>query len=390
MSMGAVTGTWTKGYVAIADVVDFSEREGPEQLRIVEHLNESFSSGLRRLGADPEACAVNFTGDGFLLAVTHESRVSPEAFLDFTEGFLSSCDGFAPLDGQPPLRVRIGIHAGPFHFPVAAFGRNQVVGIAPNWCARVVSVAGPAQIVVSESFFSDLCQSLGRKAAVGKVFPDDAPMDIPVKHGRMLEARLWQGDRPGVEPSQRLQRLQEAHAYLESELRLIVDSVGAFFERGRRRIPPERSRPRITLWTCRGGVLEPTAYRYAFGFQAAQPGSTTRYSLKPPQGPLARCLATRAPASRIGLPSYRHDPDGYLEALGTENLTVDQVQKFSFKSQAFLAIPCGLGPESDPKLALCLDFADPLLGCEEKVDEVGKGLMARVPRVACLWALRTE
>lgn len=384
------TEWWTKGFVAIADVVGFSEREGPEQLRVVAHLDAMLCTGLERMSLSSGQYAVNFTGDGFLLAIPHESRVRPEAFLEFWEGIVLGCGAFVPGAGQPFLHVRVGIHAGSFHLNVRAFGHDdQIVGVAPNWCARVASVAGASQIIVSEPFFSDLAVTLGAKNASEQFVPEAEPMDIPVKHGRMLEARLRRGAPFSVDLSPRLLQLQEAHGYLQSELRRIVNTVGEFFEGlpRRRAIAVRLSRPRITLWALKDTVLEPTAYRFAS--EGGQSSSATRYVANPPQGPIARCLLTRKSTQVIGLPNYRHDPNGYVDRLAAENLSPAQIHRFGSKSQAFIGVPCGLGPESIPSVALCLDLADPLHGLEAEIAEVTKGIELRAPRIGALWALRT-
>jgi len=87
----------------------------------------------------PGARVVKELGDGLMLWVP-----TPAAAVGLALAFRQGMAG-ARLDGRVPLRVRVGVH----HGPVLARG-DDLVGQTVNIAARIVAIAGPDEILVSD------------------------------------------------------------------------------------------------------------------------------------------------------------------------------------------------------------------------------------------------
>lgn len=381
-------GLWVpQAYVLLVDVVGFSEREYPEQLRVLKHLDSVLTDTLSATGLDRHAKReLNFTGDGFLIAFLPGPRAQPETVLSAAEAFVSGVKTFEPNGAHLGLEVRAAIHSGGLRHGMGLFGLvKQFSGECPNRCSRISTVSGPSQIVVSEKFFEMLCQTVGDGDAAARF---SGPIDVPVKHGRLEPVRLRTGDAFGGRMAPRLRRLQTAHSYLEVELRdIILNNLATYLSDGKGPIDLPRVQPRITLWAvdATGRELRSTAYRYCLGAAAGGP-SRVRYSRQPPEGVVGHAAATSQTRHRLDLPDPIADRAAYVRELG---LAPAQVDKFSRLSRAFCSVPCAVGPGAEVSAVICLDFLDPLTGMETKVEDVLLGILeARAERIAALWELR--
>lgn len=132
------------GAVAFTDICGFTEftalRGDEDALRLLAVQERLVRSQLR-----PGARIVKELGDGLLLWFP-DAESALTTTLDLQDGFQAE-----EAASELPLWVRIGLHWG------SPRRRGEdLIGHDVNVAARVADVAGPAEVVVTESFLSQL------------------------------------------------------------------------------------------------------------------------------------------------------------------------------------------------------------------------------------------
>lgn len=128
-SLSRAEGTMTLMFTDIVDSTALAEHIGDDGwVALVKH----HESDLRRITARHGGTVVKMLGDGSMLAFT-SARAAVRAALDAQEA-----------TGSLDYSVRIGIHAGE-----VVRSEGDLLGITVNKAARVASIAGARQILVS-------------------------------------------------------------------------------------------------------------------------------------------------------------------------------------------------------------------------------------------------
>ena len=158
MNAGAPEVQTTTGTIVFTDIVGFTaftEEEGDRQALAVLAAQESTVAEL----LPPGARVVKELGDGLMLWF-------PDAASAITTGVmlqtrLDDADHF-------PLWVRIGVHAG-----TQTKRRDDLVGHDVNVAARIVDLAGPREVLVS-----DVTRSLAEPSLEGVTFAEIGPVFV--------------------------------------------------------------------------------------------------------------------------------------------------------------------------------------------------------------------
>jgi adenylate cyclase len=140
-------GMTSEGAIAFTDIVGFTEfcalRGDDEAVALL-----SLQERLVRDALPPGARIVKELGDGLLLWFPH-APASVTTCLDLQDAFERESQ-----DPQVPLWVRIGLHWG----RPAARG-DDLVGHDINVTARIVDMAGPGEVLVSEALHAQVAGS---------------------------------------------------------------------------------------------------------------------------------------------------------------------------------------------------------------------------------------
>lgn len=131
-----------RGTVVFTDLVGFTEYNDVRGDDAAVHvLDEVRRCADAVVSVNGDGRVVKEIGDGLLLWFA-SARNAGAAVVAFTAGIaeLRACDVF-------PLAVRVGVHHGP-----ARPRGDDLVGQTVNVAARIVDLAGPMEIVVSEAF----------------------------------------------------------------------------------------------------------------------------------------------------------------------------------------------------------------------------------------------
>ncbi len=383
------------GIVVIADIVDFSLMTADSQLLAVMHL-WSYVEGHALIAAHtteahPHDVIWNSTGDGILVAFACGTVVvSPDVVLRFVEGLVEHC-----REGTPSTEIRVGVHRGAFRRP-HALGRYQVVGNAPNECARIAAIGDAGHVVCSEAFVQHWAKE--SEGVWQRFVPHDPerPVEVFVKHDVAAQIRLYRVGGKAAKSPRRIARMDA----VEQRLRNRLQEVEAEVVSGIRWCWPEAPgsaelSPRVSVLGPRREAkkryLAPTSYRFHASGHALAKG-TSRYWLQGKgQGPPGRAFQSKEPQVLRGLPSYEANPDEYVAQLsGTWGLPRAMiVNGWQRHARSFVCIPVGLATNTVDAV-LCVDLLDPL---EPVSDEDLNALALKIQRahadvLAELWALR--
>lgn len=387
------------GYVMIVDIVDFSvtARYGRNQQQAMVEQLWSFLREHPTLSPQYEAL-VNCTGDGALIAFPNKSHTVPmiEVFT-LAESIIKHMK-----DGKPECDMRVGIHCGAFHrIPLPCFPESvmHVIGTGPNECARLVGMADPGDIIVSEFLYN---QWRSEDPAISSRFEPqgDDPWVVFVKHGVPQPIRVYVGSR--VERRQLKPRKLGFLDLVNSQLNEVVRVIYQEYLESLRKLQrpkglrEEQIGPRVTIFATakqdNRSTLRPTEFRYDGNDTNSGRIGRTVYSLKDQgEGVLGRCMVLNRPVSILGLRDYKRDPEQYIRRLEEISLPRDKVINLGHKARSFLAVPFGLDKYS-PDGAICFDTKHPLTGCDlETLERVGEKIAAKHNRaVASLWRLRAS
>ncbi len=144
------------GSVLFTDLVgftDYNDCSGDEAaVAVLDAQREVVDSAI---AAAPGSRLVKELGDGLMLWTP-----TPSAAIDLAVAFRRGMTA-ARVAGRLPLRVRVGVH----HGPVIARG-DDLVGQTVNIAARIVAIAGPDEILVSDDALAE-CPDLPAASRVG-------------------------------------------------------------------------------------------------------------------------------------------------------------------------------------------------------------------------------
>lgn len=131
--------------VLFLDIVGYSKKPVAEQIQLKERLNGLLTEALANVA--PNDRIILDTGDGAALNFLGD----PEDALFVS---LTLRDALAvQLEPGPELTLRLGINLGPVKLVKDINGQPNIIGDGINVAQRVMSFAGPAQILVSRSYY---------------------------------------------------------------------------------------------------------------------------------------------------------------------------------------------------------------------------------------------
>lgn len=143
--------------VAYLDIVGYSSRSVPEQMRLKQRLNDIIAAAIKDI-PPPDRVMLD-TGDGVALCFLGDPEEALFAILACRD-ILREKEQEEPLD----MMLRMGINLGPVKLIKDINGQPNLVGDGVNTGERIMSFAGPGQIMVSRSYvdvISRLSQEYG-------------------------------------------------------------------------------------------------------------------------------------------------------------------------------------------------------------------------------------
>jgi class 3 adenylate cyclase/CRP-like cAMP-binding protein len=142
------------------DIVDFSTKTPPEQMNAVEAFIEILRKAIPEEHNDDNGRVWSPAGDGG--SVTFLKTIEPavdtalslgKLVHEFNSGDFVSENGRKLPKPVNPLELRTGIHLGPVAKKTDFDGRENIWGDGINMSARVMGLAKPGQILISENFY---------------------------------------------------------------------------------------------------------------------------------------------------------------------------------------------------------------------------------------------
>ena len=164
--------------VLFLDIAEYSKKPVSEQLQLKQAFNQALSQALEQVASRDRI--ILDTGDG--AAVT---------FMGDPEDALFA--SIAMRDMAASVGVRMGVNLGPVRLVKDLNGQMNIIGDGINVAQRVMSFAGPGQLLVSRSFY-EVVSCLSRDYA-GLFHHEGARTD---KHVREHEVYSVVGGAPGA------------------------------------------------------------------------------------------------------------------------------------------------------------------------------------------------
>lgn len=132
--------------IVFLDIIDFSKKSDAEQIHTKNQFNDLISCSLKDVALNDRI--ILDTGDGVAIALLG----SPE---DAMFVALTICDGVIKnnVKNLMPMYVRFGINLGPVRIVNDINGQPNIIGDGINVAQRIMSFAGPNQILVSRSYY---------------------------------------------------------------------------------------------------------------------------------------------------------------------------------------------------------------------------------------------
>jgi len=134
------------GTVVFTDIVGYSKCTVDQQIDIKEHFNHLISESIA--STEESERVVIDTGDGIALCFLGDPEHAIVSSMDLRAEVVLQSQG-API----PYEVRTGINVGPVRLVTDINGRFNVLGDGINVAQRVMSFAGPNQVLVSRAFY---------------------------------------------------------------------------------------------------------------------------------------------------------------------------------------------------------------------------------------------
>jgi len=134
------------GTVVFTDIVGYSKCSVDQQIDIKEHFNQLISESIANT-EESERVVID-TGDGIALCFLGDPEHAIVSSMDLRAEVVLQSQG-API----PYEVRTGINVGPVRLVTDINGRFNVLGDGINVAQRVMSFAGPNQVLASRAFY---------------------------------------------------------------------------------------------------------------------------------------------------------------------------------------------------------------------------------------------
>ena len=134
------------GTVVFTDIVGYSKCSVDQQIDIKEHFNHLISESIA--STEESERVVIDTGDGIALCFLGDPEHAIVSSMDLRAEVVLQSQG-API----PYEVRTGINVGPVRLVTDINGRFNVLGDGINVAQRVMSFAGPNQVLASRAFY---------------------------------------------------------------------------------------------------------------------------------------------------------------------------------------------------------------------------------------------
>lgn len=376
------------GFIVAADICDATNLPGRQLREVVELLWQTpFELGLL---TDSSHSASSGMLHGLIVAAT---RVEHQKILDCCERWIRKMKSVGHVD------LRIAVHVGGFY---RFTNRPLIVGAAPSECSRILHMAGPGQIVISENFVTTWVAEVG-DSALGNIWPElqKPPMEIRLKPGQVRKIRFYKLNLDNTRPPAALQQIHAAEQALRGLIEEIedtfVDCLNSIVEVSARKVGA-----RISLFIpgSEEDRLVSTDFRFLRYPDPGKNDSTkkgpTVYSVADvtrPQGTVGNAYVKCTVQVVQALPVFKDHPSDYIATLTAEpwNLPEAAIRQFGRKARCFIAIPFRL--EQDKEHAdgvVCIDTRHPL---DEipfgDLELIGEYLMLRYGTIlAALWRLR--
>ena len=132
--------------VVFSDIVNYSSQSDNVQIKWKHFFNDVLTDALKAVPADDRV--VLDTGDGAAICFLGDPEAAMTSTLSMRTAFAA---GVAEDPGGP--KVRLGINLGPVKLVKDINGNINALGDGINVAQRIMSFAGPNQVLVSRSFF---------------------------------------------------------------------------------------------------------------------------------------------------------------------------------------------------------------------------------------------
>ena len=310
------------------------------------------------------------------------------------------------------LELRVAIHRGDYCRSIRktlSGAHVLLAGQAPNECSRLVRMAGPGQMVISEAYIQSWADhegwnhsSPGRASEFRPALSLDAeapchPHETEIKPGKISRFRFYRHNLnlnlDSAEFDRHILMKDRARQGLEQWIVEIADSFVEFLglvDSESQHVPasstfntetPQPVDPagridlRVSLFVFErpdpkseqlGAIL-----RYSPGDVPKWEQTSTRYSVLGGrgEGPIGQAFSERVPQILSGLPEFALHPDEYTQILSRPPWLMDEdkVRRFQRKARSFIAVPLSMSSTLSPEAVLCVDTMDPLTCLDGRV-----------------------
>jgi hypothetical protein len=283
---------------------------------------------------------------------------------------------------RPGAELRVAIHRGDYY---VVESRQLVLGSGPNECSRLVQVAGPGQIVLSEEFVNGWKRDIGWTAGhseMRELFPRPSKAPFGVQLPFAPTQSYFRYYKYGIDKPiffTPLHQIDQVERILHQIVRDIEDEFIDLIQDRSPRFTRSIIDARVSIYVFdrnrpEESRLVATDFRYPRQQTTAARerrlnGRTTTFyefaSKNGPQGPIARAFVEKQPMTLAHLPAYRSSKKScrYVSLLSGEpwNIPAATIHGFSRKARCFLAVPCWLNKTAAfADAVVCIDTMHPL------------------------------
>jgi len=132
--------------VVFLDIIDYSKMSVSDQIECKEHFNALIGEAIKDVAQNDRI--IIDTGDGAAISLMGAPEEALFVSMTIRDGVLK-----INKQGNQQIFVRIGINLGPVRVVSDINGQPNVIGDGINVAQRVMSFAGPNQILVSRSYY---------------------------------------------------------------------------------------------------------------------------------------------------------------------------------------------------------------------------------------------
>jgi hypothetical protein len=309
---------------------------------------------------------------------------------------------------QDTLELRVALHRGDYCRSIRKTSSGSHVllaGQAPNECSRLVRMAGPGQMVISEAYIQSWADNAGwNHANPGEAtqfrpvlrFDGESltlPHETEIKPGKISRFRFYRHnldlavhDRHILMKDRARQGLEKwiietAEDFLEFLSRVELESQNGDVSESvhTESIHPADLATRIDLRVSVFVFERPaprtkqlgSILRYSPKERPKWERNSTRYSVQGEygEGPIGRAFYEKQPQVLSNLPDFSLDPAAYIDILSGDPWCMDagKIERFQRKARCFIAVPLCMSGMLSPEAVLCLDTMDPLNCLDDRV-----------------------